>query len=280
MNIVMYDSIDLSQIPSDAAAVAGYTGGRWPTFARLRGQFPRARLLSIAVTAGYAADCLDIETGDATPADAAAWYERQKARGITRPCLYASASMMEADVVPVLRAAGIDRGVVRLWSAHYTGIPHICSSTTCGATSIPMDGTQWTNRAEGRNLDESLLAADFFAAPAPPKPAPAPAPPSVPAWQEAMMNKLPTLAEGAADHAGAVCFVQRLQALTKVYGEFTGMTEVACQETTGTFDATTAANVRAVQAHAGITQDSTVGPDDVGRAGHWRPLNDGPGTAP
>ena len=74
------------------------------------------------------------------------------------------------------------------------------------------------------------------------------------------MNKLPVLAEGAEDHAGQVCFVQRLQALVKVYGEFTGMAEVACQETTGTFDAATAANVRAVQAHAGITQDSTVGP--------------------
>ena len=126
---------------------------------------------------------------------------------------------MEADVVPVLRASGIDRAAVRLWSAHYTGSPHICGPRSCRATSIDMDGTQWTNAALGRNLDESLLAADFFAAPAPPKPAPAPAPPSVPAWQEAMMNKLPVLAEGAADHAGAVCFVQRMQALVAAYGE-------------------------------------------------------------
>ena len=157
MNIVMYDSIDLSQIPRNTEAVAGYTGGRWPTFARLRGQFPRASLLSVAVTAGYAADCLDIETGDAT-VSTAAWYERQKARGITRPCLYASASMMEADVVPVMMAAGIDRGSVRLWSAHYTGTPHICGPSSCRAMSIEADGTQWTNRAEGRNLDKSLLS--------------------------------------------------------------------------------------------------------------------------
>jgi peptidoglycan hydrolase-like protein with peptidoglycan-binding domain len=75
-----------------------------------------------------------------------------------------------------------------------------------------------------------------------------------------MMNKLPVLTEGAEDKGGQVFFVHRLSALVKTYGEITGMAEVACQEIGGTFDAPTAANVRAVQAHAGITQDGTVGP--------------------
>ena len=81
----MFDSIDLSQIPATAPAVAGYVDGRWPTFARLPGMFPHAHLLSVAVTAAGDADCLDIETGDATPADAAGWYARQKAQGGRAP---------------------------------------------------------------------------------------------------------------------------------------------------------------------------------------------------
>ena len=267
----MYDSIDLSQIPASAPAAAGYVNGRWPTFARLRGQFPHALLLSIAVTAGFNADCLDIETGDATPADAAAWYERQKSRGVTRPCLYASASMMESGVVPVLRAAGVDRAAVRLWSAHYTGTPHICGPATCRAMSISADGTQWTNRAAGRDLDESLLVADFFAVPAPapvpPKPAPpapAPVPPSIPAWQEAIMNKLPVLQEGDADHPGTVCYVHRMQALIKAVGEIKGLDLAACQEITAVFDAATKAAVQQVQASFNLTADGIVGPQTWG----------------
>ena len=73
------------------------------------------------------------------------------------------------------------------------------------------------------------------------------------------MNKLPVLAEGATDKAGEVFFVHRMQALVKVYGQITGLADVACQETAGTFDATTTANVRAVQAHAGIEQDGVAG---------------------
>jgi len=264
---IMYDAIDLSQIPASAPAVAGYVSGRWPTFAHLRGQFPHALLLSIAITAGENADCLDIETGDATPADAAGWYERQKARGITRPCLYASASVMESDVVPVMMAAGIGRNAVRLWSAHYTGVPHICGPSSCGLMSIEADGTQWTNRAGGRDLDESLLVAGFFdAAPAPapkpppPRPAPAPVSDPVPVWQEAILNKLPVLAEGAQDEAGHVFYVHRLQALAAVYSQITGVAEPAALTADGVFGPATAEAVRAVQAHAGIAVDGTVGP--------------------
>lgn len=78
------------------------------------------------------------------------------------------------------------------------------------------------------------------------------------------MNKLPVLSEGAADETGHVFFVHRLTALVKAYGEITGMAEVAGQAIGGTFDAPTAANVRAVQAHAGIAADSVVGPHTWG----------------
>jgi len=253
----MFDSIDVTQIPVGPLAVAGYVDGAFQTMTELAARFPHALRLSIAVSPAHDADCLDVETGDASPAEVPGWYDRQRARGVARPCIYANASTMQAGIIPLVRSGRIARPLVRLWSAHYSG-QHICAPHTCGAVSIGMDGCQWTDSAWGRDLDESLLVADFFAVPVPPKPAPVADP--TPAWQEAIMNKLPVLAEGAADHAGAVCFVQRLQALVKVYGEFTGMAEVACQETTGTFDATTAANVRAVQAHAGITADQVAGP--------------------
>lgn len=162
MTIVLYDSIDVSQIPADAPAVAGYTSGNWPTWASLAARFPHAHRLSIAVTADANAMVLDIENGDATVASASGWYERQKALGLHRPCFYANASTMSADLIPAIQAARIPRSSLRLWSAHYTGRAHICGPSTCKATSISMDGTQWTSSALGRNLDESLLLSNFF----------------------------------------------------------------------------------------------------------------------
>lgn len=192
-DLVMFDSTDLGQIPADAACVAGYVGGRWPTAREIPHRFPRARLLTIAVTAAEDAETLDIETGDATPADAAGWFERQRRRGVPRPCLYASASVMAA-VVAAIRAAGIERGAVRLWSAHYTHSPHICGPKTCGAVSLDVDGTQWTDKALGRNLDLSLLRGDFFAVPAPPARPPTVRQPRP--WTTAGQSTLAELAAG------------------------------------------------------------------------------------
>ena len=159
---VMYDSVDPSQIPSDATAVAGYVNGHWPTFSQLT-RF-HANRLSIAVNASADAACLDVETGDATPAQAPEWVRRQIARGEKRPVVYANRSTMPA-VLEELHRAGIQRSAVRLWTAHY-GFLHLCSSQACGA-GFEADATQWTQTALGRNLDESILNATFF--PEPPK---------------------------------------------------------------------------------------------------------------
>lgn len=156
----MFDSIEISQIPAYADAVAGYVGGAWPTFSLLASAFPNAHRLSIAISASEDAEALDIETGDATPAQAPGWAKRQQARGVARPVLYANLSTMPA-VLSELSAAGIPRSQVRLWSAHYGAGAHICGPSTCGHGTA-MDGTQWTDTALGRNLDQSLLSADFF----------------------------------------------------------------------------------------------------------------------
>jgi hypothetical protein len=156
MTIVMLDSVQPNLIPKTSPAVALYDDG---TFEESRALFPHAQILMISVFARDDGDCLDVETGDAIPSQAPAWVKRQKT---SRPCLYASASVM-----PVIRSflsqAGIPRSSVRLWSAHYTDRPHICGPASCGEISFPVDGTQWTDHYQGKNIDASLLSDDFFA---------------------------------------------------------------------------------------------------------------------
>jgi hypothetical protein len=173
----MFDGITNSEFPPNPEAVAGYIDGErgdQPNAASLAQQFPHAHHLSIALDPAHDADCLDIEDGAADPESAAAWFLRQKARGVARPCLYAAVSEMEALVWPAMVAAGIDRQAVRLWSAHIEAGQHICGPKSCGELSTDADGTQWSFSAvidgEPRNLDQSLLLPDFFGAPVPPKP--------------------------------------------------------------------------------------------------------------
>lgn len=162
---VMYDSVTVSEIPRTAQAVAGYVGGRWPTYEQLAREFPRAHKLSIAINAGEDAECLDIENGDATPEEAPAWFQRQEKRGVHRPVLYGSLSVM-GQVVGHMTNAGIERKRYRVWTAHYTGVAHLCGPHE--GLSTEADATQWTDKALGQNLDESITASDFFATPADP----------------------------------------------------------------------------------------------------------------
>ena len=161
----MYDTISNDQFPAGGQAYAGYVDGAvgdQPNYAYIVRTFPKAFHLSIALFPGDNADALDVEPGASSPSDVPAWYARQKQRGIQRPCVYASASTMTANILPVLNQAKISRSAVRLWSAHYGPGEHICGPNSCGAMPIEADGTQWTSNALGRNLDQSLLLDTFF----------------------------------------------------------------------------------------------------------------------
>lgn len=161
--LTMFDSIYPSNIPAGSAAVAGYVGGHWPTYEGLVKAFPHAHVLSIAVASYQDAECLDVERGDATNAVAPGWVRRQQARGVRFPVLYTSVSNAKA-LLDTLAHEGIARRDIRLWAAHYTFKPHLCSAA-CGFGQILADATQWTDHAFGRSLDQSSVVDSFFFTP-------------------------------------------------------------------------------------------------------------------
>lgn len=236
--ITMFDTIWENAWPADPQAVLGYVDGHvgdQPDWAYVQRRFPGAYHLSIALSPAHDADALDIETGAATPSSAAAWYERQRSRGVARPCLYASASVMEATIIPVVRAAMIPRESVRLWSAHYTHIAHICGPASCGLTSVAMDGTQWTDRAYGRDLDQSLLLPGFFgAAPKPPAPQPHPTTPTL----EEIVALAPVVRQGSTGQPvrnwqGLLCAHGHTVVIDGAFGQKTHDATVAFQRSKG-----------------------------------------------
>lgn len=153
---VMFDDTSVDLIPRLARAVAGYTGGSWPTFSTLLACFPHARKVSIAINSIGRGRILDVEPGDATAAEAWAWWESHPdAKGF-----YTSQSNLGA-LVNALAAHGLVPKDYALWSAHYDGTRHICGPKTCGAP-VEVDATQWTDRANDRSLDESVVLPSFW----------------------------------------------------------------------------------------------------------------------
>lgn len=167
---VGYDAVTPANLPSGGDFYCAYVDGLYANVPQVRARFPHARLITIAVSAAHDAMCLDIENGDATPAQAPEWVIRQIGRGLYRPIVYASQSLMP-EVIAELTSHGIARAEYRCWTAHYTE-PHICSTAVCKAAGYAADGTQWAGwpgNSPGP-YDISLLAVDFFDAPTPAPP--------------------------------------------------------------------------------------------------------------
>jgi hypothetical protein len=163
----MFDDTTVQLIPKSAKAVAGYVNGRYRTWARVLHRFPHARHISIAVSADVLADCLDVESGDATNQEAVGWYHRFKADAKKnktphkKPIFYTSVSNADA-LVATLRHASIRRGSYILWTAHYGDGKHVCGPKTCGLTRHQADSTQWTSSSHSRSLDESRCKPSFW----------------------------------------------------------------------------------------------------------------------
>ena len=132
MPAIMFDSVNPSAIPKDATMLAGYTGGEWPTYHPFVQAFPKATVISVAVQSLSDAEVLDVEYGDATPADVPGWLFRQRARG-KNPVVYCSVATWPA-VVAACEAKNIKSPL--WWSADWTNHAHL----TPGAIA-----TQWAD---------------------------------------------------------------------------------------------------------------------------------------
>lgn len=255
MTVTMYDTAFNNQFISGAQAYAGYVDGgigNQPNYAYIVSAFPKAQHLSIALFPGDDAECLDVESGAAKPSGIPGWHARQVARGVSRPVIYASASTMEAAVIPVVNALPGGRPSARLWSAHYGQDEHVCGPASCRATGISMDGTQWTSNAHGLTLDQSLLLGDFFGSPSPTS------------WEDQLVASIPVISK---DSNGTVAqAVRNWQGLLVARGYSLGSTGPRGDGIDGAFGAATDKATRDFQAVKGIKVDGTVGPATYGAA--------------
>ncbi len=175
-DLVMLDDTDLSILAtkvSRAQAIAGYINGSFQNWPEIVSKYAASgkHLVSIDVVAepSKGAQCLDVERGDATVADAPGWVETTMANGRKArdlrwfPKVYIQESNAAA-LVAELASKGVQRADYRLWTAHYTGSAHICGKVSCGC-EIEADATQWSNRYASLSLDINLCTPGFFDGP-------------------------------------------------------------------------------------------------------------------
>lgn len=165
--LTMLDSDLAADIPTSAAAVAGYGDGEEGTWsAQDWARFPAAKKLVIVRKYVDAGDCLDIEKAAASIAQARGWVTARQAAGLGRPWLYISVSQFAA-----LQAA-VEDLTVGFWVASWTGQPH----------EIPgADAVQYASPSVGSpgHYDLSHVTGTFPGDPLPVPAAPAPAPQGV-----------------------------------------------------------------------------------------------------
>jgi hypothetical protein len=115
----MFDSVTPSNIPVNAHAVAGYVNGRYAWSAAEFDLFSDAILVRhISVQAVPAGDTLDVETGDATPAQAPGWVAERRSHGVANPWVYCSLAVWAA-VIGEFRTQNIPEP--EYWIAAYPG---------------------------------------------------------------------------------------------------------------------------------------------------------------
>lgn len=140
MTLRMADGLP-KNLPAGLDAYAGYVvdSGIGETWTAVQ-QIPARYHLSISVRPGVPAMVGDVEAGALSD-----W------RGYTVG--YCSISRAEW----LCKTFGRPR---KLWTAHYSGRAHLCTSICGYGFTGAADGTQWTDH--GGAWDESLLADDFF----------------------------------------------------------------------------------------------------------------------
>lgn len=168
----MFDTIDDPRSTFSGLqveAIAAYGNGRFANYPAAKAEFPHVPILEIDVSGAGIGDAGDFEAGDMPYSEAGRWAAGRIKAGVSRPVVYFSVSSWE-PVHASLEAAGLHVTDVRIWTAHYTGMPHLCSAS-CGYGHDPShraDATQWGTPGHlpppyaGRNIDVSETAPGFF----------------------------------------------------------------------------------------------------------------------
>ena len=145
---IMYDLVNAGAIPTSAVLVAGYVDGRYRWSAADWARFPNATHVPIAVfPSTNAGVVLDVETGDATPAQAPGWVKMRRAAGVD-PTVYCN-----TGVWPAVRAAFAAARIVEphYWVAAYPGNgPNLYPGSVAHQYADPV--------TSGGNFDLSVVA--------------------------------------------------------------------------------------------------------------------------
>lgn len=151
-------------------AIAAYGNGKFANFAAAKREFPQVPVLQVDVSGQGIGDTGDFEPGDMSYSRAGSWAKERINAGVTRPVIYFSASHW-GEIMASLAGAGLKRRDVRIWTAHYTGHAHLCSSACGFGIKGAADATQWGSQQEpgslrppykDRVIDVSLTTPDFF----------------------------------------------------------------------------------------------------------------------
>jgi hypothetical protein len=145
----LYDSVTPSSIPASSQAVAVYANGH---YAAAPGQVGKRGLTLWIDTNGSDthADVLDVEPGDATPTQAAAWVQQKlNDSPNSTAIIYTMRSDWGAVQSAVNQLAWWMPSHTKYWIADPTGVPHIVPGA---------EATQWY---WGQNYDISTAMPDF-----------------------------------------------------------------------------------------------------------------------
>src|SRR4051794_29991847 len=166
---LMFDTADDPKHVFNGLAVeagGGDGNGMYANHDKAKAGFPGAQLLMIDVKDQHIGDAGDFEDGCMAVANAGSWAKHRLDAGVRRPVIYFAVSDWR-PIVQSLRGAGVSRNDVRMWTAHYTGRSHLCSSGCGFGVTGTAHATQWASRQargtlpdeyRGRNMDVSITA--------------------------------------------------------------------------------------------------------------------------
>jgi hypothetical protein len=158
---IMYDSTSPGDIPAGAVMVAGYvapssfawSAAGWARFARSI----QVKITPSASRFGPGIHVLDIETGDATPAQAPGWVTASRGAGQEGTC-YMNMATWPA-VIRAINAARIAHPPY--WVAKYDGVASLISTQVDGVTYTAI-AKQYAGQAlTGAHFDKSVVAASW-----------------------------------------------------------------------------------------------------------------------